>query len=284
MDQRFTRTDTEVIQRARRKRREVIVLREDQDWLQEYSARPKDMLWRMAQRGALISLGAGRYAIADIGSSSPAYKAWQPMLHARLAPHGDYYLAGLSALVEHRLTDISPSDLFVVAGFELTSLRTNAVRLAGRQLRSAHTRRHVFGPEHGIEHIRLSRTEQYFRSNVARTLVDCLWHPELCGAPETWITAWGRGARMQLDPVAACRYSLALGPAVARRTGLMLELTGHGDIARLEIPGRAGRVDRAIPLDAHGPRDARAHQVDPFWNVAFNLPAARVEGWLSYGK
>jgi predicted transcriptional regulator of viral defense system len=150
MSQSFTQTDTAVIQRARRKRREVLVLREDEDWLREYSPQPRDMLWRMAQRGALISLGAGRYAIPTIGTRSSDFKAWQPMLHARLAPHGDYYLAGLSALIEHRLTDISERTAFVVVGFAHRDIQDGRVSVSGRPLRAARTRRAGRGLERAL--------------------------------------------------------------------------------------------------------------------------------------
>ncbi|MEX2025355.1 MAG: hypothetical protein WD993_09835 [Thermoleophilaceae bacterium] len=282
MSQSFTTTDTAVIQRARRKRREVIVLREDVDWLREFSPSPKDMLRRMARRGALIRLGAGRYAIPVIGSDSPEFKAWQPMVHARLAPLGEYYLGGFSALAEHRLTDLSDPAAFVVAGFWHSALAAGRVAVVGRPLRAAITRRPVLTGELGIETVRLSRTETYRRSDPTRTLVDCLWHPRLCGTPETWITAWGRGATATLDVDLACRYAAALGPSVACRVGLMLDLVGHGHIAR-DTLGHARRADRPTPLVA-GDAIGDAVERDPTWNVVLNVPRERVEGWLSYGK
>jgi predicted transcriptional regulator of viral defense system len=283
MPQSFTSADTAVIQRARRKRREVIVLREDVNWLRDFSSSPKDMLRRMADRGALIRLGAGRYAIPVVGSASADFKAWQPMVHARLAPLGDYYLGGFSALAEHRLTDLSERAAFVIVGFSHSALITGRVDVAGRPLRAAATRRAVFTEELGVETVRLSRTEAYRRSDATRTLVDCLWHPELCGAPETWITAWGRGERSALDPMQACRYAGALGPSVACRVGLMLDLVGHGAVARDLLVG-ARRADRPTPLVARGVAVGDADERDRTWNVVFNVPRERVQGWLSYGK
>jgi predicted transcriptional regulator of viral defense system len=282
MSQSFTPVDTAVIQRARRKRRDVIVLREDAEWLREYSTSPKDMVRRMAARGALIKLGAGRYAIPIIGSASPDYKAWQPMLHARLAPLGDYYLAGFSALAEHRLTDLSETRAFVIVGFHNSGIDSGRVDVAGRLLSSAATRRAVFVDKLGIETVRLSRTETYRRSDANRTLVDCLWHPELCGASETWITAWGRAARGVLNPETVCRYALALGPSVACRVGFMLDQLGHGEPAKRMLGG-AVRSDRNAPLVARQPKTDTA-EIDPTWHVALNVSLERVQGWLSYGK
>src|SRR5271166_4698076 len=95
--QRFSDTDTAVIQTARRRRREVIVLREDLPWLSKYSDRPKDMLRRMAGRGALIEVGAGRYAIPKIGQSDIAYQPWQRLIHARLSSRSEEHTSELQS-------------------------------------------------------------------------------------------------------------------------------------------------------------------------------------------
>ncbi len=137
--------------RARRKRRAVLVLREDSDWLREFHPRPKDLLLRMASRGALIKLGAGRYAIPTLGSDAAAYNAWQPMLHGRLAPLGDYYLGFFSALEEHRLTDLSEPFATVLVGFASRQLMDGQLVVAGRPLRAARTRRPVFAGDLGVE-------------------------------------------------------------------------------------------------------------------------------------
>lgn len=282
--QRFTATDTEVIARARRKRRDVIVLREDREWLSELSPRPEDMLLRMAHRGALVKLGAGRYAIPALGSTSLGRVSWQPLLHARLAPHGDYYLAGFSALEEHRLTDLSDKMITAVTGFGNRQVLSGTVRVAGRPLHAVYTRRRVFEEKLGIETVRLSRTGSYHRSDPTRTLVDCLWHPELCGSTETWVSAWGRAlTEERLDHRRACVYALALGPAVARRVGYLLELVGYGEQARTTLPPSVRRGDRQVTL-VKGLPASEADPHDPFWRITLNVPRTRLEGWLSYGK
>jgi predicted transcriptional regulator of viral defense system len=285
MAQSFTRTDTAVIQRARRKRREVIVLRDDRDWLATYSSSPKDMLHRMANRGALIRLGAGRYAIPVLGEDSPAYKSWQPMVHSRLAPLGRYYLTGLTALAEHGLTDIGPPEVTAVIGFRNSLLESGTVEVAGRRIRVARSlREDPFSESAGIELVRLSRSENYYRSDPTRTLVDSLWHPTLFGATETWMSAWGRGDRRRLDVEAACRYALALGASVARRTGAVLDLLGHGSVAERLIPPRLRRSDRVTLFVGNGPSRTASTEIHPVWHVAFNVDRHRLMGWLSYGK
>ena len=285
MPQSFTRRDTAIIAKARRLRRPVLVLREDKDWLREYSSRPKDLLRRMAARGALIELGAGRYALPKLGLEGIAYQEWQPLLDARLGPLGDYYLGFFSALEEHRLTDLAELMATVLVGFTHRQLAEGRVEVAGRPVRAATTRRSVFADELGVEAVRLSRIETYRRSNPTRTLVDCLWHPELAGSTETWVSAWGRAASQEvLDPDAACVYARALGPAVARRVGVMLDLIGHGEVARASFPSRVRRSDREAVLAADGPPASEEMELDPYWRVRMNVERDRLEGWLLYGK
>lgn len=284
MAQSFTARDTEIIRRARNKRREVLVLREDHDWLAEYVSSPKDLLRRMASRGALIKLGGGRYAIPAMGSTSPSYKAWQPMVDARLAPLGGYYIAGLSALIEHRLTDLSESSVCVLVGFWNYGLNSGEVAVAGRALNAALSRRsEIFTTESGIETVRLSRTERYHRSNVERTLVDCLWHPELCGATETWVTAWGRALTHEVGLAQACSYALVLGPRVACRLGALLEIAGVGEQEREMLAARV-RVPRKPALLVPTALDIEDAELMRNWNVRLNISRDRIEGWLAYGK
>jgi predicted transcriptional regulator of viral defense system len=282
--QSFTRRDTEIIKRARRKRRSVLVLDEDREWLREFAAEPRKLLSSMAQRGALIRLGAGRYAVPDLGAPSAAYRSWQPLVHARLAPLGDYYVGFLSALSEHRLTDISDKTVTAAVNFGHRQLIAGEVSVAGRRLRVVRSDRRVFDDSHGIETGRLSRVEVYRRSNPTRTLVDALWHPELCGSTELWATCWGRAARTDvLDVEAACAYGQALGSSVARRVGLMLDLTGHADAALEMLPQRVRRADRVVGIDAAADVEPET-PVDPLWKVSYNVPRDRLEGWVSYGK
>lgn len=284
MPQSFTARDTEIIRRARNKRREVLVLREDHDWLAEYVSSPKDLLRRMAARGALIKLGGGRYAIPAMGSASPSYKAWQPMIDARLAPLGSYYIAGLNSLIEHRLSDLSESSVCVLVGFWNYDLNSGEVSVAGRALNAALSRRpEIFTTEAGIETVRLSRTERYQRSDLERTLVDCLWHPELFGATETWVTAWGRALTREVNLAQACSYALLLGPRVACRLGAILEIAGAGEQEREILAARVRAPRKPALLVADAPEIADAELMRS-WNVHLNISRDRIEGWLAYGK
>lgn len=282
--QSFTRRDTEIIERARRKRRGVLVLDEDRRWLSEFAAEPRKLLHSMARRGALIHLGAGRYAIPDIGTDSVAYLAWQPLVHARLSPLGDYYIGFLSALIEHCLTDVGDRSITAAIAYKSAAILGGREDVAGHPLLAIRSTRRVFDDAHGILTVRPSRLERYRLSDPTRTLVDALWRPELCGSTELWVTAWGRAARTEvLDPAGACDYAMALGSSVSRRTALMLELVGHGNVALERLPARVRRADRSVGIAADLPI-RREMQIDPTWNTTFNVPRDRLAGWLAYGK
>jgi predicted transcriptional regulator of viral defense system len=281
--QRFSETDTAVIAKAQRLRRSVLSVKDDGDWLAEFSSRRKNLLLDMAERGALIPVGAGRYALAAVGTTSTAQLAFQPLLDARLSRHGAYYLGFLSALEEHRLTDVSTGGVATVAvGFNHTQLKVGQIEIAGRRVLAAASRLDIFKTDGGIETVRVSRSERYRRSNPARTLVDCLWHPELCGATETWVTAWGRASLTpDFDPEEITRHAETIGGAIPRRVGFMLELVGRKDEARRLIAARHRRADRPTRLVADVDEDG---ELDPFWHVYLNISADRLEGWASYGK
>jgi predicted transcriptional regulator of viral defense system len=279
--QRFSDTDTTVIEAARRRRREVVVLREDLPWLSRYSDRPKDMLRRMAVRGALIEVGAGRYAIPKIGQADIAYQPWQRLVHARLASHGDYYVGFLSALIEHRLVDLSDPSITVAIGFANSALTDKHVEIGGRQLHVVRSQKAIFSRESGIE---LVADPVYARSDLQRTLVDALWAPRLFASTEAWMTGWGRAASGGLiDAEIVCRYAMLLGGMVPRRVGAMLSLVGYDMQARYYLPSRVRRADRIADLVEDAPSQPDS-EVDSFWRVRFNVPRERIEGWLLYGK
>lgn len=282
LKQSFTALDTEVIRRARQRRQDVIVLRQDRPWLSELSVDPDDLVYRMAKRGALIRLGGGRYAIPSIGSDSAARSTtWQALVHAELSPLGPYYVGFLTALEEHRLTDLSEAEIAAAIGFRNKRLERGG-KVAGRPLRVT-----VMQPDSfafGIETEHQSRTRRYVRSDIERTLVDCHQRPQMVGSAEVWVRAWGRAfAEERTDVDRLLEYAERLGPSAMRRTAILLSMLGHGERARDRFPARARRADRTIPFVADRSADP-SHAVDPYWRVAFNVSRETIEGWLFYGK
>lgn len=282
-EQRFTRKDTEVIRQARKRRLDTIVLRRDRPWLEALSPDPTDLLRRMARRGALIPLGGGRYGIAEVGSRSLTMSmTWQAVLDAELGPLGPYYVGFMTALEEHRLTDLDEPSITVAIGFHNDRLERSAVTVAGRELRV--TTMQPQSLEFGVETHHQSRNRRYRRSDLERTLLDCHERPRMLPSAETWIRAWAQAFREERVEISKLLdYSLRMGTSACRRTGVLLALLGHGEAARDAFPGRVRRADRIVPFLVDEQPSASA-DIDPYWRVAWNVPVDLIERWLSYGR
>lgn len=274
--QSFTPLDTAVIREARRRRRSVLVLREDKDWLTSFSRHPRELLRRMAGRGALQSLGRGRYAIVDrVGAASVEEAApWQVLADGLLAPYGDYYLGYLTAIVEHGLTDLESPTIYAALRGRGRDLKAE-LRVVDRPVVvSSVVERKWFG----VEPVRLSRAERYQRADLHRTLVDCLDRPQLCGSAELYVSAWARALNgTGVEIATLCDYALRMGASVAQRAGLLLTVLGFEEAAREHLASVVGRrtyvvFDRAAQFEAERERD-------PTWGVILNIPRDVLEGW-----
>ncbi|HMI80561.1 MAG TPA: hypothetical protein VK480_02110 [Solirubrobacterales bacterium] len=277
--QRFTQLDAEVIRRAKQKRLDSIILRRDRDWLEDLSPRPTDLVSRMARRGALVPLGGGRYAIPNVGDRSAP--AWSTALDAELSPLGPYYVGFMTALEGHRLVDLDEVEVTVAIGFHNSRIERQG-SVGGRPLRVTSMSRRLF--DFGVETVRQSRERSYLRSDLERTLIDCHQRPKMVASPEVWVRAWAQAFRSdQAGLGRLLDYSFRIGPSASRRTGVLLSLLGHGEVARDAFPSRIRRADRIVPLLAGNPI-LQSDEVDPYWRVAFNIPKELVEGWLAYGR
>jgi predicted transcriptional regulator of viral defense system len=278
MPQSLTKRDTAVIKRAQQKRRSVLHLRQDGDWLTEFTQNPRLLLSRMAQRGALVPLGGGRYAIPSLGDPTPARLPQLNLLHADLDPLGAYYVGFWSALALHRLTDVDARELTVAIAFSNSRLESNRSEIAGARVRVTRVPKDLM--TFGVETVRLSRTERYVRSDPERTLIDCLMRPRLAGSVELTMTAWGRAlAHDTLRIDALVDYATRLGPRAWRRVGAVLTAAGRGELIAERFPQVTPRA-RPLTLgtDPEGP------DIDTRYRVALTPSRERLEGWLSYGK
>lgn len=279
--QSFTARDSKVIAEAVRRRRQVLVLKEDEEWLLAFSDRPRRLLRRMSERGALKALGGGRYVITQPGKPHLLQAApWQVILDGEMHPYGPYYLGFLSALVEHHLTDIESPTIYVAV--QRASDITRKLTVTGREVRIRRYTDEKFW--FGVEPVRISRSERYYRSDLERTLVDCLHRPAFCGSPEIYILGWARALRSgNIDVEKLCGYSLRLSAAAARRAGFLLSAMGHGEEAKEHLasvhrpPGGSDRFDASLP-------EAKGAERDTDWGLSMNVPRAAIEGFLAYGK
>lgn len=281
MGQSLTTRDTAVIRRAQQKRRSVLALDADSEWLSEYASNPRSLLSRMAQRGALVRLGGGRYAIAALGDPTIARLPKRNLVHAELSALGQYYIGFFSALVEHGLTDLSGGPLTVAIGFENGRLQRSDATLASEPVKVTRVGADLF--DFGIDTVRLSRSERYVRSDLERTLLDCLMRPRLAGGAQTWMLAWGRAlAQDRIDFTDLRRYANRYGSGAVRRTGALLRLAGRTDAAEQHFQTVLAPHARVLGLD--GVSDLHGAEVMPDYRVAITPTHRQVEGWLLYGK
>jgi predicted transcriptional regulator of viral defense system len=272
--------DSRILQALDERGRAFIDLNQDRDWLREIASDPPLQLARMKKRGILESVAAGRYVALPPGQMSNAAELpLGVLLAAAFAGREDYYLGYLSALIDHSLTDEHSLDVHVA----VFGTPPNIEDLAGRPLHmtSIASSRKQFGRER----VRAIGRTFYFRSDFERTLLDTLDRPALCGSPETSVRAWSRafGSR-NFDRAKLVEYAEGWEGTVAARCAFWVRELGDIRLAR--------RLLRSIGAPLSGPRllDAARSFGDGTWKrdretgLIVNIPAATLDGWLSYDR
>ena len=273
------RLEAILLRRLAEEQRTTLSVRQDRSLLRSVTPAYANLLSRMADKGVLISLGGGRYVVSSWAGDGLAHAApFNVLLDATLRPYGDYYLGFLSALIEHRLTDEDSWEVYVAlredATFKGSQLVIDQRPVLVTRISGAH--RWV-----GLEKVRATRREHYWRSTLERTLVDTLYRPKLSGEIELIAGAWVRAARREdLDLAALCRCARAVSIAVARRTGYMLSRLGHHQAAVEHLGDLRGARNQVL-LDAARSYGADAWSRDSEWGVTINVPERSLGGWLA---
>ena len=273
------RLEAALLRRLAEEQRTTLSVGRDRVLLESLTPAYTKLLSRMADKGVLISLGVGRYVVSSWAGDGLAYAApFNVLLDATLRPYGDYYLGFLSALIEHRLTDEDSWDVYVALREDAT-FKGKKLLIDERPVivtRITGVQRWV-----GLEHVRATRREHYWRSTLERTLVDSLYRPRLSGGIELIVGAWARAAqREDFDANALCRYARAVSGAVARRCGFMLSrLDRHGAAVEYlgELRGQRNQVLLDLSL-SYGDGDWSR---DTEWGVTVNVPERALTGWLA---
>lgn len=268
-----------LLRRLAEEQRTTFSLREDRPLLESVTPAYANLLSRMADKGVLIPLGGGRYVVSSWAGDGLAHAApFNVLLDATLRPYGDYYLGFLSALIEHRLTDEDSWEVYVALR-EDTTFKGRQIVIDQRPVlvtRISGAQRWV-----GLEQVRATRRERYWRSTLERTLVDTLYRPKLSGEIELIAGAWARATRREdLELAALCRYARAVSIAVARRAGYMLSRLGHHDSA-VEHFGELRGGRNQVLLDAAHSYGAGSWPRDSEWGVTINVPERSLTGWLA---
>jgi predicted transcriptional regulator of viral defense system len=270
--------ESRLVRALARQQRTTLTIDEDRALLSSITPAYKDLLARMTRKGILHSLGGGRYVVASWAGDSLAQAApFNVLLDAGLRSYGAYYLGFLSALIEHRLTDEDSWTVFVALRYD-TTFRGVGLEIDGRPVKVTR----IGGEQRwvGLERVRATRREHYWRSTIERTLVDTLYRPRLSGGIELAALAWPRARRQDVDLTAVCTYARAIGEATARRTGLILTRLGHHDVAVEHLDDLRGKRNQVL-LDASREFGEGGWPRDAEWGVTVNVPEPSISGWLA---
>jgi predicted transcriptional regulator of viral defense system len=288
-DRRVSRTESRVLEalrrrdRATRRPRDWVDLRRDKIWLTDEVGTPhlRQLLDRMADKGSLFQLGAGRYAVAprgsvDVSQALPFSVALDVAMGGR-----EYYLAFGSALADHGLIDENVDPIIAARASGVGG--SDALSVQGRKVRIVRVRsdRRWFGRER----IKDEAHSGYWRSDLERTLLDAGDRPDLCAGNELVARAWERAVHEErLDADRLVDYATRLdGVSALRAAFYALQLDQHDLAQRILalVPRTRSSKARLDPTAAFGPgewpRDAAT-------GLQINIPQPRLRGWLTYGK
>jgi predicted transcriptional regulator of viral defense system len=269
----------QILARLADERKTDLVVRRDDEWLRKVSRRPDHALAGLAAKGQLIPVGVGRYVARPLGSDPEASTVTiQDAIHAWLSGF-EYYVGFHSALSEHGLTDLDdPTTYLAVRGDRQLPKRAGKFADASLHVARVTSRTSWFGKEH----VRLDGAGSYWRSDLERTLLDCLERPDLSGSTQVVVRSWARAVKRRLANLSRLsRYAEQLGPAAIRRTGFWLETIG-ADERYIE---RLFNLRTSTGLVILSPRggDTRGH-INRRWRVVVNIPETTYRGWIEYGK
>jgi predicted transcriptional regulator of viral defense system len=256
---------------------------EDRAWLERIPdiGDPQRRLQGMRDRGSLATVIRNRWVILPAGASSIEQAATTKVLLAALfEDRVDWYLGYLSALIDHRLTDLDSETLYV--GIRGRRMDTEQ-RLGDRPLRIVHhTRDDAW---EGVERQRAHGRVFSYRSDVERTLLDTLAQPRHCGPAEVWVRAWERAMREQrADLNRLADYAEQRSDVVQARLAFWLRETGHPRESRRVMRGLGGPLAGSRSLDASRSFGEGPWRRDRETGLLVNMPQEVIDGWLEYGK
>lgn len=277
----YQRPSREILVAAHKKRRQTLNLDVDQAWLEEITGRAQDVLSQMSRSGQLHRVGERRYVLAAPGTSSLAQNASPELVADLLLRPRPYYLGWLTALIDHRLTDIHSREVIVGV--------PQGTRLRGRvpiELKLVQVSSKKWPSEDELVRSRAisGKKEFVWRSTVERSLVDSLSRPDLSGGIETVALAWARAAgRPDVSWTAVAASAKNLGDAAMRRTAFFFRQLGLDAVADEHLLGEfdprrtSTLLDREHSFELPGDELTR----DPATGVVINVPRDYLRGWLS---
>ncbi len=181
--------------------------------------RPKsarNFVAQLVNRGVATRLKPGLFILVPFELGRESEYLGNPYVVAReIAGREEYFISHASAMDLHGM--VTQPQLVVFAS---TAKLTRSRTILGTEFRFVHTKpQHLFGlTDHWVE-----KTEKVRVSDMERTVIDGLKHPDYCGGfSEVAKGFWMR--RENIRPKRLVDYALQLGVgAVIRRLGFLLE-------------------------------------------------------------
>jgi predicted transcriptional regulator of viral defense system len=230
-----------------------------------------NMLGKAEKRGILTRLRRGVYILVPSEMGSETVYAGNPLIVAdRLLGSRQHFLSHGTALAIHGMT-LQPRTLVIISAVQPTFRHINS---QGTEIKVvAVNLRDVFGiASHWIDD-----ETKVDVSDLERTVVDCLRHPNLCGGySEIDIGVWM--VRDRIDTERLVEYALRLGVgAVIRRLGYLLDSCQIGtDADRNRLSAKLTPtyqlLDSSLPPD--GPYAAK-------WRLRLNVDQEEIEAQRS---
>ena len=227
--------------------------------LREASAR--SFVRKLVNRGVVTRLKPGLFHLVPFELGREREYVGDPLLVAKALGDGkDYYLSHSTAMEIHQMV---PQPRLVIYVSTPKSIRSRTI--GGTEFRFLRCRRrHLFG----IVPYWVTKQETVQVSDLERTVIDGLRHPEYCGG----LTEVAKGLWMQREKVHVPRlieYALRLGVgAVIRRLGFLLELYEIGAADAFE-PLRRRLTSTYVTLDPVLPPEGKYLRR---WRLRLNVP------------
>jgi len=220
------------------------------------------LLHKARKRGLVSQVKRGLFIIVPPELGSSAEYAGNPYLVSRyLVDDAPYFLSHASAMELHRMVT---QPQFVI--FVSSTKRIPKQTLHGTQFRFVLLKsKDFFGnTKHWV-----TKQESVEISDLERTILDGLRHPEYCGG----ITDVAKGLWMRRDDVRVAKlidyvHRLGVG-SIYRRLGYLLDLFGIGTHAELQSL-RTSLTATYVPLDPSLPSEG---SYAAKWRLQLNIPA-----------
>ena len=219
------------------------------------------LLHKASKRGLVSKLKRGLFVIVPPELGSATEYSGNPYLVARyLLGDAPYFLSHATAMELHRMVT---QPQFVI--FVSSTKRIPKQTLHGTQFRFVLIKSHDF---FGTTKHWITKQESVEISDLERTILDGLRHPEYCGGvTDVAKGLWMRHTEMRVAKLIEYAKRLNVG-SIYRRLGYLLELFGIAPEVELQSL-RSTLTDTYVPLDPSLPKEG-SHLAK--WRLRLNIP------------